>query len=50
VSDRLWRLVLRPDPAADPGAPLPATVEARWLGELPPTIWQLVREQVLRCS
>jgi hypothetical protein len=37
ISERLWRLVI------DQGDP-------RWLGEIPPSIWQIVRDTVLRCS
>ena len=48
VSDRLWRLVTgaggdTPEPAAD------AVIDARWLGELPAPIWEIVRETVLKC-
>lgn len=42
VSERLWRLVLGDSPAA--------TVDARWLGHLPPAVWQVVRDTVLKCS
>jgi hypothetical protein len=47
VSDRLWRLILSADPDAepDPGA----IIDARWLGEVPTHLWQLVRETVLKC-
>jgi hypothetical protein len=48
VSDRLWRLVLRGDPdAEDP--PRDTLVDSRWLCEVPPPIWDIVRAQVLRC-
>ena len=48
VSDRLWRLVLRGDPdAEDP--PREMVIDARWLGEMPAPIWDVVRAQVLRC-
>jgi hypothetical protein len=47
VSDRLWRLILSADPDAEPD---PGTViDARWLGEVPAHLWQLVRETVLKC-
>jgi hypothetical protein len=36
VSERLWRLV--------------ESSPARWLGEIPPHVWQVVRDAVLRCS
>ncbi|HEU4726469.1 MAG TPA: hypothetical protein VFT22_01210 [Kofleriaceae bacterium] len=65
VSERLWRLVVgdRSEDdgdeeagggGADPsgaahGAP-PGIVPARWIGELPAAIWQIVRDTVLRCT
>jgi hypothetical protein len=47
VSDRLWRLILSPDPDAtvDPDA----VIQARWLGEVPAHLWQLVRDTILKC-
>jgi hypothetical protein len=48
VSDRLWRLVLGPEP--DDEAPPDAVVDARWLGEMPGHLWRIVREAVLRCT
>jgi hypothetical protein len=57
VSERLWRLVIgrtneldELDEPEAPDAPAPATVPARWLGELPAAIWQIVRDTVLRCT
>jgi len=56
VSERLWRLVIgASDDLDDPGDPEPATappavIAARWLGELPPAVWQIVRDTVLRCT
>jgi hypothetical protein len=49
VSDRLWRLVAGvdgdgPEPAAD------AVIDARWLGAMPASIWEIVRETVLKCT
>lgn len=49
VSDRLWRLVAGiggegPEPAAD------AVIDARWLGTMPASIWEIVRETVLKCT
>ncbi len=41
ISDRLWRLV------TDSGDKV---VNARWLAEMPPAIWQIVQDAVLRCS
>jgi hypothetical protein len=60
VSDRLWRLVLHDDlhddPQGDPSADLDragpdvdAVIDARWLGELPPSVWRIVRDSVLKC-
>lgn len=43
VSERLWRLVLDPlqnEPVLD----------ARWLSSMPAAVWQIVRNEVLRCS
>ena len=48
VSDRLWRLVMRADPDGD-DPPSDTVVDARWLVEAPPRIWEIVRERVLRC-
>ncbi|HEY0477927.1 MAG TPA: hypothetical protein VGD37_10410 [Kofleriaceae bacterium] len=59
VSERLWRLVtgqldeLDGEPhgtingTIDPRA---AVISARWLGELPAPVWQIVRDTVLRCT
>jgi hypothetical protein len=47
VSDRLWRLILSPDPDAE--VPAEAVIDARWLGEMPGHLWRIVRESVLRC-
>jgi hypothetical protein len=44
VSERLWRLVMQPD--ANEGK---AEIDARWLGEIPQAIWQIVQDSVLRC-
>jgi len=48
VSERLWRLVIGESDERD--APIPDVIEARWLAELPPAIWTIVRDTVLRCS
>jgi hypothetical protein len=48
VSERLWRLVIGESDEHD--EPVPDVIHARWLGELPPAIWQIVRDSVLRCS
>lgn len=63
VSERLWRLVigesdesdgeLDRESAGEPDgdtAPCPAVIAARWLGELPAPVWQIVRDTVLRCT
>ncbi len=47
VSERLWRLVM--DPGGQEEAPLDRPVDARWLGEIPAPIWNIVRDTVLRC-
>jgi hypothetical protein len=43
VSDRLWRLIIH----ESGGAP---EIDARWLVETPRHVWQIVRDNVLRCS
>jgi hypothetical protein len=45
VSERLWRLVIEPE--VNVGR---AEIDARWLGELPPAIWQIVQDRVLKCT
>lgn len=48
VSERLWRLVLhRGDTDAEDEPE--GVVDARWLGEMPAPIWQVIRDSVLRC-
>jgi hypothetical protein len=47
VSDRLWRLILSPEP--DDEVPAGAVIDARWLGEMPAHLWAIVRDTVLRC-
>jgi hypothetical protein len=47
VSERLWRIVTG---ESDEGEPPPDVIPARWLGELPPPVWQIVRDTVLRCT
>jgi hypothetical protein len=52
VSERLWRLVVQrgvPDEDDVGGAEAPA-IDARWLGEIPAPLWDIVRNTVLRCS
>src|SRR5258706_8204528 len=48
VSDRLWRLVVNPNDLLDE-TDVPASIDARWLGEMPLPVWNIVRETVLRC-
>jgi hypothetical protein len=48
VSERLWRLVTGESDEDD--APPPDLITARWLAEIPPAIWHIVRDTVLRCS
>jgi hypothetical protein len=56
VSERLWRLVTgQCDDDSEPGCAdddLPATacIEARWLEEVPASVWNVVRGAVLRCT
>ena len=45
VSERLWRLVV----SADEGGTEEAEIDARWLGEIPDPVWDIVREAILRC-
>lgn len=48
ISERLWNLVTgQQDEDSDQVA---AVTSARWLGEIPPPIWQIVRDTVLRCT
>jgi hypothetical protein len=50
VSDRLWRLILSPDPEIDELPPASAVIDARWLVEMPGQLWQIVRDAVLKCT
>lgn len=48
ISERLWNLVTgQQDDDSDEVAVI---TPARWLGEIPPPIWQIVRDAVLRCT
>jgi hypothetical protein len=47
VSERLWRLVVGAGDEDD--EPAAGTVDARWLGEMPLRVWQVVQDTVLRC-
>jgi hypothetical protein len=49
VSERLWRLALGQSDDSDDVDP-PAAIAARWLGEMPPAVWRIVRDAVLRCT
>jgi hypothetical protein len=48
VSERLWRLVI--GESDDDMSVAADVVQARWVGELPPAVWRIVRDTVLRCS
>lgn len=48
VSERLWRLVIGDGDETD--RDIPDLIPARWLAEIPPAIWQIVRDTVLRCT
>jgi hypothetical protein len=48
ISERLWRLTLGESDEHE--RPVPDVVDARWLGQMPDPIWNIVREAVLRCS
>ncbi len=48
ISDRLWRLVT--DPKQENRMVPGGNIDARWLGEMPTEIWQIVRETVLKCT
>jgi len=47
VSERLWRLVVGGTDEDD--VPDEGTIDARWLGEMPLRVWQVVQDTVLRC-
>jgi hypothetical protein len=48
VSERLWRLVTGADDAGE--VPSDGPIAARWLGEIPDAVWDVVRDAVLRCT
>lgn len=48
ISERLWRLAT--GQRDDDMGPDQEVIQARWLGEVPQPIWQIVRETVLRCT
>jgi hypothetical protein len=48
ISERLWRLVIGDSDERE--CPPDAVVTADWLAQMPPAIWSIVRDAVLRCS
>ncbi len=48
VSERLWRLVTGTDEGDE--KPPAGVIDARWLGEMPLSVWRVVQDTVLRCS
>jgi hypothetical protein len=51
VSERLWRLIFGADDAPARVDDEPSgELDARWLGEMPPRIWDVVRDAVLKCT
>ncbi|HMI91808.1 MAG TPA: precorrin-3B C(17)-methyltransferase [Polyangiales bacterium] len=48
ISERLWRLVTGDSDERECSPD--AVVDAGWLAQMPPAIWAIVRESVLRCS
>ena len=48
VSERLWSLVTGASQEDDRSSA--EVTQARWLGEVPPPIWRIVRDAVLRCT
>jgi hypothetical protein len=48
ISERLWRLTLGESDEHD--REVADAIDARWLGQMPEPIWNIVREAVLRCS
>jgi hypothetical protein len=45
ISERLWRLIMLQSRTLPDGSH-----DARWLGVIPSGLWDMVRDQVLRCS
>lgn len=45
VSERLWRLIFEAEENAGQDV-----IDAAWLTEMPDEIWEIVQQQVLRCS
>lgn len=48
VSERLWRLVT--GTTDEETVPKDALITARWLGEVPDAVWNVVRDAVLKCT
>ena len=48
VSDRLWRIIVHSSDGKPPAES--CEINARWLSEIPAHLWQIVRDQVLKCS
>jgi hypothetical protein len=48
ISERLWRLVIGDSDERE--CPPDAVIDADWLVQIPPAIWAVVRDSVLRCS
>jgi hypothetical protein len=47
VSERLWGLILGEAEIEEPSG---RAVPCAWLGEMPASVWDVVREAVLKCS
>ena len=48
ISERLWRLVIGESDERE--CPPDSQIAADWLAQMPPAIWSIVRDAVLRCS
>jgi hypothetical protein len=48
VSERLWRLAIGDSDEQE--CPPDAVIAGDWLAQMPPAIWTIVRDNVLRCS
>jgi hypothetical protein len=48
VSERLWRLVTGAEEGED--EPSIGVIDARWLGQMPLSVWRVVQDTVLRCT
>ncbi len=45
VSERIWRMLVQSANGSGAGG-----VSARWLAEIPLSVWQIVKDNVLKCS